>query len=144
MLSATGRSNNQMSINTWNVRPYSGKKATIQVVDNHTAGWGNIGIDHIVFQKVSASKEPSAAAGTSAARRIIRSWQQERDELASRIVRKSRVAPAMLDGTGEESQLARSSLQKMPTADVDTALINELECNLSVLLLECKRNHLMW
>jgi hypothetical protein len=128
VLSATGNANNQMSLNTWNVRPFAGKKAKIQVIDNHTTGWGNIGIDHIVFQKVAAQTsfngKPQASASSdmhsrlrlavkreesvrasSAAQTFVRAWQQEREQLASQIVRKSRVAPAMLDGTGEDDRI---------------------------------------
>ena len=133
VLSATGKANNQMSLNTWNVRPFAGKKAQIQIVDNHTAGWGNIGIDHIVFQKVAKSVEGSNvsadssrhssrdssrrqdAADTSsgasiipannAAQHIVRAWQREREQLASQIVRRSHVAPAMMDGTGEDDRI---------------------------------------
>jgi hypothetical protein len=127
VLSATGRDNNQMSINTWNVRPFAGRTAKIQVVDNHTSGWGNIGIDHIVFQKfveqpsfngkpkASASGQPPASAQrdttasgsplSNSAQDIIRAWQQEREQLGKQIVRKSRVALAMLDGTGEDDRI---------------------------------------
>ena len=82
------------------MRPFAGKKAKIQVVDNHTRGWGNIGIDHIVFQK-----NVSSSGGNAAVHGIVRAWRQERDQLASQIVRKSRVAPAMLDGTGEDDRI---------------------------------------
>jgi Protein of unknown function (DUF1553)/Protein of unknown function (DUF1549)/Planctomycete cytochrome C len=129
VLSATGKANNQMSLNTWDVRHFAGKMAKIQVVDNHTSAWGNIGIDQIVFQKtispssfngkpqVPASeneKQPSLSSDASglplnesrsAADQIIRAWQQEREQLATQIVRKSRVAPAMLDGTGEDDRI---------------------------------------
>ena len=120
VLTATGKRNNQMSLNTWNVRPFARKKARIQVVDNHTTGWGNIGIDHIVFQKTVRAKEtrrvseglgktdnPSLTrrVTNSAARQIVQAWQQEREQLASQIVRSSRVAPAMLDGTGEDDRI---------------------------------------
>lgn len=111
VLSATGKQKNQMALNTWDVRPFAGKKATIQVVDQHTGGWGNIGIDHIVFRSVkSVSKQGGGEAkasgiASSAADRIIRAWQQERQQLASQIVRKSEVAPAMLDGTGEDDRI---------------------------------------
>jgi cytochrome c553 len=47
--SATGRSNNQMYKNVWNVKSLRGKTASIQVVDARQDGWGNIGLDHIVF-----------------------------------------------------------------------------------------------
>lgn len=100
VLSATGRNNNQMSINNWNVRPFVGKKAKIQVVDNHKTGWGNIGVDHIVFQKAVAG-----SGGNTAAHSIVRAWQQEREQLGKQIVRRSRVAPAMMDGTGEDERI---------------------------------------
>ena len=105
LLSATGKSNNQMSLNTWNVRPFAGKKAKIQVVDNHKAGWGNIGIDHIVFQKVVPVKETETSPIRMAAQKVINAWQQERARLATQIVRKSHLALAMLDGTGEDEHI---------------------------------------
>ena len=36
VLTATGNQSNQMSVKAWDVRPFSGKTAKIQVVDNHT------------------------------------------------------------------------------------------------------------
>ena len=39
------------------------------------------------------------------AQRIIREWRRERQRLGKRIVRKSRVAPAMMDGTGEDGRI---------------------------------------
>ncbi len=99
VLSATGRNNNQMSLNTWDVRPFAGKAARIQVVDDHRGGWGNIGIDHIVFKK--RTKGTSA----SAARELVHAWQAERAALGKQIVRKSRVAPAMMDGSGEDDRV---------------------------------------
>lgn len=110
VLSVTGKANNQMSLNTWDVRPFAGKKARIQVVDNHTAGWGNIGLDHIVFQKAvdsnsSNGKPQATASGHEAAGRLIRKWRIEREQLASQIVRRSHVAPAMMDGTSEDDRI---------------------------------------
>lgn len=118
VLSVTGKANNQMSLNTWDVRPFAGKQATIEVVDNHTSGWGNIGIDHIVFQKAVA-KEAAVANGNDepagqsdrllqarrAATRIVSEWRQERAQLATQIIRRSHVSPAMLDGTGEDDHI---------------------------------------
>ena len=104
VLSATGQADNQMSLQTWNVRPFAGKTAQIQVVDNHTSGWGNIGIDHIVFQKLVAATDAGSVT-ESRAQNLVRSWQQERELLAARIVRKSHVAPAMMDGTGEDDRI---------------------------------------
>lgn len=119
VLTATGKRNNQMSLNTWDVRPFAGKTAKIQVVDQHTGGWGNIGLDHIVFLKTSPSDGQRVGNGRAQSRRdttkkrrgngtvsqIIQAWQRERDELSAQILRRSRVAPAMMDGTGEDDRI---------------------------------------
>ena len=107
VLSATGKANNQMSLNTWNVQPFAEKQARIQIVDNHRSGWGNIGLDHIVFQKTVSTNGDTMKVHPASrqARGIIRSWQQEREQLASSIIRNSHVAPAMLDGTGEDDHI---------------------------------------
>jgi len=47
--SATGRNNNRMNPDSFTVTQWEGKKAQIQIVDNETGGWGNVGVDHIVF-----------------------------------------------------------------------------------------------
>lgn len=46
---ATGANNNQLSAASWNVSNLEGQTAQLQIVDNATGGWGNIGIDYIVF-----------------------------------------------------------------------------------------------
>lgn len=98
--SATGRSNNQMSLNTWDVRPFAGKDAQIQIVDNHTSGWGNIGVDHIVFLSGSGATVKSTAAD-----KIVDAWRRERRQLSKQVVRESRLALAMMDGTGEDERV---------------------------------------
>ena len=56
--SATGASNNKMSANSFDVRSFQGQTAKLQIVDNVTGGWGNIGVDEIVFtdQKIQSGK----------------------------------------------------------------------------------------
>lgn len=111
VLTVTGKANNQMALHTWNVRGFAGKKARIQVVDSHTTGWGNIGIDHIVFLKAVPKERKNkrttgvVAQRTNAAQKILRAWKNERAQLANQIMRKSHVAPAMLDGTGENDRI---------------------------------------
>lgn len=100
VLSATGRSNNQMSLNTWDVRQFAGKEARIQVVDDHTSGWGNIGIDQVVFLNRNGQ-----TGGNEAAQRIVNSWRRERTQLRSQVVHQSRLALAMMDGTGEDDRV---------------------------------------
>ncbi|MDW8038650.1 MAG: GH116 family glycosyl hydrolase, partial [Thermoguttaceae bacterium] len=47
--SATGRNDNRMQRQSFDVRPWAGKQAQLQIVDQASEGWGNIGLDHIVF-----------------------------------------------------------------------------------------------
>lgn len=120
VLSATGKANNQMSLNRWDVRSFVGKSAVIEVVDDHTSGWGNIGIDHIVFRKQISENGSASGQGASdqvagaakpsdaireEARALLSQWRLKREQVASQIVRTSHVAPAMLDGTGEDDRI---------------------------------------
>ena len=47
--SITGRSNNRMQPAAFNVIRHQGREAQLQVVDRESSGWGNIGVDQIVF-----------------------------------------------------------------------------------------------
>ncbi len=46
---STGRDSNRMHLDHWDVREFAGRKASIQIVDGWSGGWGQIGIDEIVF-----------------------------------------------------------------------------------------------
>jgi len=59
--SATGDNNNTMRRKFWDVRQYQGMEASIQAVDNHTSGWGNIGFDDILF----TNHRPKAATSVA-------------------------------------------------------------------------------
>lgn len=50
VLTSTGHASNQMRQESWDMRPYRGRVARFQIVDQERGGWGNIGIDHIVFR----------------------------------------------------------------------------------------------
>jgi len=52
--SATGRNNNRMNPGSFNVAKWPGRQAQLQIVDQETGGWGNIGVDHIVFSDTPA------------------------------------------------------------------------------------------
>ncbi len=58
VLTATGFNENAMRPLSWDVRKWAGKSARLQVVDDATGGWGNIGVDDIVF-----SDKPREPAG---------------------------------------------------------------------------------
>ncbi len=46
--SATGSDNNAMHLDSFDIRNFFGKQAQIQIVDNETNAWGNIGVGRIV------------------------------------------------------------------------------------------------
>ncbi len=54
--SATGRNDNKLAPHSWGVADLEGKTAQIQIVDAFTGGWGNIGIDDIVFSDQSGQR----------------------------------------------------------------------------------------
>ena len=54
--SKPGFGSNQMRPEHFAVAKYMGKRARIQVVDNDRGGWGNIGLDHIVFSHSAGGK----------------------------------------------------------------------------------------
>jgi non-lysosomal glucosylceramidase len=47
--SVTGNNDNKMSPVSWDVRAWEGKAAKLEIVDEESGPWGNIGIDDIVF-----------------------------------------------------------------------------------------------
>ncbi|MBM4155450.1 MAG: twin-arginine translocation signal domain-containing protein [Lentisphaerae bacterium] len=58
VLSATGRSANEMAPATWDVRRWAGREARLRIADRQAGGWGNIGVDHIVFTDAPAEPAP--------------------------------------------------------------------------------------
>ena len=54
--SATGRNNNRMNPGSFTVTQWEGKQAQLRIVDNETGGWGNVGVDHIVFSDKPVQK----------------------------------------------------------------------------------------
>jgi uncharacterized protein (DUF608 family) len=55
--SATGANENRMRRTSLDVRPWAGKKAQIQAVDNASEAWGNVGLDQIVFSDKPAEPD---------------------------------------------------------------------------------------
>ncbi len=46
---ATGQNNEALVSTTWDVAEFVGKAARIEIVDEHSGGWGHVNVDHIVF-----------------------------------------------------------------------------------------------
>jgi len=65
--SVTGEGQNQMVWKTLDLTAYEGQLARIQVVDTATAGWGNVGVDQLIFSdtpRVISSIEGANDFGT--------------------------------------------------------------------------------
>ncbi len=74
---ATGRNDNRMGWSTFDVSDLAGKEARFEIVDQERGGWGNIGVDHIVF---SNNPQPDPLAGRTAA--AAKKYRIETAELA--------------------------------------------------------------
>ena len=61
--------------------------------------------DKVHIRYAQAAEDLLSGASFSEATKILQGWQQERSRVAKRIQLKSRVAPAMLDGTGEDDHI---------------------------------------
>ncbi len=44
---------------TWDVAEFAGRKVIIQIVDDHTGGWGHINVDHVVQSDRKLQAEPA-------------------------------------------------------------------------------------
>lgn len=64
VLSATGKNDNRMLPHSFDVRPWAGKTAVLQIVDDEKGGWGNIGIDDIVLSDERRGPAPALAERT--------------------------------------------------------------------------------
>ncbi len=58
---AKGRERERLTWQSWDVRDLRGKRADIQVVDQHSGGWGHINLDHVIL-----ADEPARPADGSA------------------------------------------------------------------------------
>ncbi len=55
--SVTGRNENRMRPAFIDARPHSGKTARLRIIDRATGGWGNVGVDHIVFSDLAPAMD---------------------------------------------------------------------------------------
>jgi len=51
---ATGDAAERLAWKSWDVRALRGKKATLEIVDRHTGGWGHVNVDHILLTDAPA------------------------------------------------------------------------------------------
>lgn len=110
VLSTTGRNANRMAPAVWDVSRWLGQAAKIRVVDQHSGGWGNIGVDHIVFSdQTTAGSQPS----------LVPSWNEWKETALA-----AGLDPSWLEKIG----LAVASAEKDPQPDGwDTALLRMSE-----------------
>lgn len=51
---ATGRDQEQLMWQSWDVRELAGRRAELQIVDHHSGGWGHLNVDHILLANSTA------------------------------------------------------------------------------------------
>lgn len=73
--SATGKNSNAMGPHHFDLKDFKGKTAKIQIVDDVASGWGNIGVDHIVF----TNRVEDGSVRTDGGRIVWRSPRNSRD-----------------------------------------------------------------
>lgn len=49
IFSQSGEDDGQMRLHEWDVTPFKGEEAVIEIVDNYSGGWGHIMVDDIIF-----------------------------------------------------------------------------------------------
>jgi len=69
VLTATGRDNERLLAESWNVAVHKGKTAQIKIIDNATGGWGHINIDQIAQSDKPRKSRPAAAPRRPAPKR---------------------------------------------------------------------------
>jgi non-lysosomal glucosylceramidase len=55
VLTAHGKNNEKLTWHNWDVRPYQGKQATIQIVDAESGPWGHVNVDQIELRDAPRS-----------------------------------------------------------------------------------------
>jgi fructan beta-fructosidase len=68
---ATGPNSERCEEDGWDVSPWLGKTATIQIVDSATGGWGHVLIDHVVFTDKRPAMQTGARREVTAGKRYL-------------------------------------------------------------------------
>ena len=83
VLSATGHRENHLRPQGWDVRPWAGQSARLEIVDAETGPWGNIGVDDIVFSDQPRSEAASLAEEADFGTLGLALLEPRRDDLAT-------------------------------------------------------------
>lgn len=61
LFSTSGQNSEMLEWQSWNVSPYKGKMATIEIIDSTRGGWGHILVDHIFQSNQKMQNQPENA-----------------------------------------------------------------------------------
>jgi fructan beta-fructosidase len=81
---ATGRNEEKLRWQAWDVRSYAGAEARIEIIDAATEGWGHINVDHIYFSDEAILNDQVEALWTDYGPDFYagRSWENQPAESA--------------------------------------------------------------
>jgi hypothetical protein len=78
-----GGGSEALSWKHWDVSELVGKRAVIEIVDNHSGGWGHINVDHIFQSNQIAGNVPGGAKADTHPTAQISRWMQYAQVLLS-------------------------------------------------------------
>jgi uncharacterized protein (DUF608 family) len=111
-LSETGPESNVMRPLTWPVHKWAGRSAQIQVVDAESGGWGNIGIDDIVFSDRPRSPLRSLAEAPDFGTMSLGLLKPKRNDFGSPRVPRDAVPTGVFAIGGNETKAAECLLSE--------------------------------
>ncbi len=130
---STGRSNNRMEPARWAVGEFVGRQARIEIVDDHQGGWGNIGVDHIVFTNQldeQGQADPAVLAAVAEKRKLngaqLAAWTHEL--FAAKVdrfhpLRTAAILATSKAGRTKHRQSVATELKRAPGVPADVEIV---------------------
>lgn len=91
VLRATGRNEERLRPVHWDLGPWRGRTARVEIVDRATGGWGHINVDHIVLSDSAASPFVPEAVAARLRAALPLAWERATPAGEARIRRKGKL-----------------------------------------------------
>ena len=115
---STGHNSNVLREDLWDVQEFEGREARLEILDQHTGSWGNIGVDRIVFTDDPGVRLPVGQAadfGTMALAIL-----GETNALAAAQLSGDAGAASLFQSLKDKAEPVETSLSKRLTGGVGT------------------------